>query len=232
MTILTAVAEKPTAESKLGIAFSRANAESPLVIKMIREDGLFATTDLKAGMLVDSVMGIPMMFATPKSAADTLRLADAGQVEVKVLVNIGEVTKTSPKQKLGISMKNSTTKSGIFISNIGVDGLFAETELKEGDKVLYINDIPCPETTKDAIALVKGASSILKIIAVPTDITPPTEEELAEQQAKAAMMVPEDEVEEKKEEEDVTLNVVEDENTAVVEQDKGLIEKVFKACIC
>jgi hypothetical protein len=120
-------------------------------------------------MLVESVMGVPMMFATPKQAADALRLAEAGEVQVKAMAMIGEITKTDVKQKLGIALKNSTTKPGIFVSKIGEDGLFAGSELKEGHQVLYINGTPCPSTTKAAIALVKEAVDVLTIIAVPNN---------------------------------------------------------------
>jgi PDZ domain len=217
MTIITATVDKPTADSKLGIAFSRADKESPLVIKMIREDSLFASSDLKAGMLVESVMGVPMMFATPKEAADALISAEAGEVVVKALAMIGEISKADDtKVKLGISLKNSTTKPGIFVSNIGEDGLFASSELKPGQLVLYINDVPCPSTTKEAIALVKEAVGNLKIIAVPTDVTPKAA-------AKEA-----DEAEEKKEE-----GAMDEQTDAVApEPERGLIDKVFKACMC
>jgi len=100
MTIITAIVEKHKTESKLGITFSRLNSDSPLVIEKIHDDGLFVSTDLKAGMIVQSIMGIPMMFETAKLAVDTLRSANAGeQVEVNVRVNIGEVIKTDMEQK-------------------------------------------------------------------------------------------------------------------------------------
>jgi len=105
---------------------------------------LFASTDLKADMIIESIMGIPIMFATPeRTAVDALISANAGEeVEVKVR----EV------------------------------GLMARTELKEGDKVLYINGVPCPSTAKEAIVLMKEAVDVLKIIAVPTDLPPPPPE--------------------------------------------------------
>ena len=87
MSIITAVAQKPTAESKLGISFSRTDAKSPLVIEKIKPDGLFASSELKAGMLVESIMGIPMMFSSPKEAVDALRVANAGEVEIKAIVS-------------------------------------------------------------------------------------------------------------------------------------------------
>jgi len=60
----------------------------------------------------------------------------------------------------------------------------ARTELKKGDKVLYINGIPCPPTVKETIALFREAVDVLKIIAVPTDLTSPTTEKKLTEQGK------------------------------------------------
>lgn len=233
MTIITATATKPTAESKLGIAFSRASVEAPLVVKMIRPDGLFAATDLKEGMLVDKVMGKSMMFATPKDAADALRLAEAGDVTIEAMAMIGAITKTDKSQKLGISLKNSTTAPGIFVSKIGEDGLFAKSELTPGHKVLFINDVPCPPTTKEAITLIKEAESELKIIAVPTDIAPPAPAPMEEDVEEEKPDAPEEDAEEKKEDEPAESETQDKEivDAGETKQEGGIMD-VFKACIC
>ena len=57
MPIISATVTKETLESKVGIAFARKSDTSPLTIKLIREAGLFAETELKAGMVVDSING-------------------------------------------------------------------------------------------------------------------------------------------------------------------------------
>jgi len=169
---IIAIVDKPREDSKLGITFSRLNMESPMIIEMIQDGSLFASSDLKAGMIVESIMGIPMEYKTPKFAVDILKSTDGGQIEMKVRGKICEVIKTDKEQKVGISLTKSIGKPGIFVQNISEDGLMAKTELREGDKVLYINDIPCPPTVEEAIALVNEAGAdILKLVAVP----PPTE---------------------------------------------------------
>ena len=60
MTIITAHAVKEYNDSKVGIAFSRSNIDTPLVIKLVRDDGLFADSALRAGMTIVSIMGQEM----------------------------------------------------------------------------------------------------------------------------------------------------------------------------
>jgi hypothetical protein len=226
MTILTATATKENLEAKMGIAFTRAGADSPLVIKNVKEGSIFEGSDLKEGYIVETVMGEPMTWKTPKDAADALRAAEAGEVSISVSVCVGEIVKEEKGAKLGISLKNSTKEAGIFVSKVNEDGAFGGSELAEGQKVLYINDTPCPNDTKKAIALVKEAEGALKIVTSPK-LTPP------------AAADPAPVVEEKKEEEPVTEEgSKKDEETQgedkeiVSEEDKGLIDKIFATCIC
>lgn len=243
MTIITATATKESESSKLGVAFTRAGIESPLVVKLVREDSLFAGSDLKAGMIVGSVQGEPMTWKTPKEAADLLRAAPAGPVTVTSEAFVAEITKSEdPAVKLGISLKNSTKSPGIFISKITEEGAFAGSELKAGQKVLLINGEPCPPSVKDAITLVKAAKGSLKIITIPVDLTPPTDtaEEPAEEPVPVAAPVVEEKKEEAPEEttreletegeEKPDMDVVDPE--PMPEEDKGIIDKMFATCIC
>lgn len=237
MTIITATATKASEDSKLGIAFTRAGIESPLVVKLVRDDSLFASSDLKAGMVVGTVQGETMTWTTPKEAADLLRAAPAGEVTITSEAFVAEITKSEdPSVKLGISLKNSTKAAGIFVSKVSEEGAFAGSELKAGQKVLYINDDACPAGVKDAIALVKEAKGTLKIVAIPTDFTPP-EEEVAPEPTPAAPVVEEKKEEaptdreiETETEEKPEMEVVDPE--PMPEEDKGIIDKMFATCIC
>ena len=51
MTI-AANACKKTANSKVGLSFSKKGMDAPLLINAIREDSIFASTGLAAGMIV------------------------------------------------------------------------------------------------------------------------------------------------------------------------------------
>lgn len=244
MTLITATAIKEAEDSKLGIAFTRAGIESPLIVKLVREGGLFESTELRAGMIVGDIQGIPMTWKTPKDAADLLRSAPAGEVTITSPVFVGEITKESADVKLGIALKNSTKAAGIFISKVAEDGAFGGTELAPGQKVLSINGTPCPATTSEAIALVKEAVGTLKIVTIPTDLTPSEEEEPVVPQVDAPEAVkdaaPESApiVEEKKEdmpEEEEPLDSKPKEMQTVepdAEEDKGIIDKIFATCIC
>ena len=111
-TIVTAVAKKPPGESKLGISFSRKNVESPLVIDTVQPDGLWASSPLKAGMLVESIMGVPVMYSSRKEATDILRLAEAGaEIVIKaIIVNNASSTNRSEivKAKNNVPAQNHT----------------------------------------------------------------------------------------------------------------------------
>jgi hypothetical protein len=103
-SIVTAVAKKPPGESKLGISFSRKNVESPLVIDCVQPDGLWASSRLEAGMQVESIMGVPVMFSSRKEATDILRLAEAGsEVVIKAIM----VNNASSRRSEIIKAKNN-----------------------------------------------------------------------------------------------------------------------------
>jgi C-terminal processing protease CtpA/Prc len=249
MTLITASGTKESLESKVGIAFTRKNDSAPITIKMVREGGLFFDSDLRPGMIVKSVNGVEMTWKTPKEAADELRTSAAGEVSVSCEAFVGKIVKETADEKMGISLKNSTTMPGIFISKLAEGSKFSETELKVGQQILYINKEPCPEGTKDAIMLIKNATkkvSIVSIDADPAKVEPaPEPESVPESPAPV--------VEEKKDEEPVEEPApveaeaeeepkdaeksapLEEGETPVVEKDgekKGLLDTVFSACIC
>ncbi len=228
MRIIKATATKDTQDSKLGIAFTRGGPESPLTIKSINSDSVFAGSDLKPGMIVHTVMGDVMTWVTPKDAADTLRLADAGEVTLDALAFVAEIIKEEKSAKLGIALKNSTIKPGIYISSISDTGAFAGCDLVPGQKVLYINDTPCPSTVKEAISLVKEAEGKLKIITIPTDMVGPSPSqnetsEVTEEEKK--------EVTSTNENESVGEKDIQEEDE-VAEEDKGILDKIFSTCMC
>lgn len=222
MTILQATGTKVSQDAKLGISFTRTSPASPLTIKSIKDDSVFANSDLRAGMIVHAVMGQSMTWETPKEAADLLRLADAGSVTLEAIAYVAEIVKSDKAAKLGISLKNSTTKPGIFIAAISETGAFAGSELATDQKVIYINDIPCPSNVKEAIALVKQAEGTLKIVTIPTDLVCPSSTKQVADEG--------DNAEEKKEETaDIEKGGDEDEEETA---EKGIIDKILATCIC
>jgi hypothetical protein len=105
-SIVTAVAKKPPGESKLGISFSRKHPESPLVIDRVQPDGLWASSPLKAGMQVESIMGVPVMFSSRKEATDILRLAEAGaEIVIKAII-VNNASSTSRSEIIQAKTNN------------------------------------------------------------------------------------------------------------------------------
>mmetsp|Transcript_29166 Transcript_29166/g.44889 ORF Transcript_29166/g.44889 Transcript_29166/m.44889 type:complete len:231 (+) Transcript_29166:106-798(+) len=230
MTIVTATAVKESTDSKVGIAFSRANIDTPMVIKLVREEGLFDGSDLRAGMMIVSINGEPMTWSTPKEAATLLREAEGGsEISIETKVMIGTYVKQEVSEKLGISLKNSTAKPGIFISKLAEDSKFKDTELEVGQRVLYINGVACPATTKGAIALVKECDGELTIVATETDLVCPDEQRIEVPVESPKAQAPDEVSEEKKEENPMEMEEVAEEGE---EGKKGLLDSMFSACVC
>lgn len=260
MTLLSATVTKETKDTKVGIAFTRKGENYPLTIKLIRDGGLFESTELKPGMVVDAINDVSMTWKAPKDAADALRSAEAGaDLTITTKVSVGTITKDSKDDKVGISLKNSTTKSGMWISKITPESKFADSELIVGQQVIRINGVDCPLNTKEAIQIVKDAEGELIVVAIDADERVVESEDsptsvVNSPVAAASEQAPMDAPEEKKDEEvepveegesnkeedkpaeesaDRSAPLDGDENLTEEEKEKkGLLDTVFSACIC
>ena len=242
MPLVSATVVKEQTDSKLGIAFERESETTAMRIKLIRDDSLFATSELAAGMVVVSAAGEDMEGKTPKDAADALRSAPGGE-EISLVCKGAVITvkKDKPKRfkkapKLGISFKSTTAQPGkVFVSNIKEDSKFNGTDLVVGHQVLTINGLPCPHKVSDAVELLKTRDEITLVTHNPEDeaYTPPPKEEEEEEEAPAEESAPAEVVEEKKEEvpaEEGTEKAEEEDLTP--EGNKNLLDTVFGVCMC
>ena len=178
MTVITGTVTKPTKESKVGIAFTQTTSEAPLIIKLIRDESLFATTELRPGLLVLNVCGVDVTGQTAKDAADILRLHEGDVTVVAATVKRGVVAtaeKGMAEDPVGVSMKKNAKLGVIVISQIVQGGLFDETGLAKGQVVVAINGNPCPATTKEAIMIIRQTVGKLSIVA--EDVPEEEEEE-------------------------------------------------------
>jgi predicted metalloprotease with PDZ domain len=240
MAVITGTVTKDTKEDKVGIAFTQATNEAPLIIKLIREESLFSHTELQPGLLVISVCGIDVVGQTAKDAADLLRNAEGEVTVVAANVKRGVVAtadKETADQSVGVSMKKDTKSGVVVISQVVDGGLFDETGLAKGMSVVAINGYPCPSTTKDAIMIIKETVGKLSIVA--EDVEEPVEEEAPAEQApvpesaptpegkegdQATVSTTEDEVKDSDEAEDADGPEVDAEAEAIEEQDKPYFE--------
>jgi membrane-associated protease RseP (regulator of RpoE activity) len=170
MTVKVITGVRDEVNSKYGISFCRKTPESPIIIKEVRKDGIFARQGLVPGMVVKAVNGEKVQWKRPTEAATLLAQTDFGnEVSVAVEAFTGIVHRTHKSQKWGLTLKNSTKMSGIFISGIEDDALFASTELKPGMKVIRINGKRCPREAKHVISMVAKTGDDLVIVAVYAD---------------------------------------------------------------
>eukprot|EP00536_Pseudo-nitzschia_multiseries_P000750 jgi/Psemu1/300296/fgenesh1_kg.9_\ len=246
MPFLTATVVKQETSSKLGIAFERLSEDKAMTIKLIREDSLFAGSDLCEGLIVASAVGKDMEGMSPKDCADALREAPGGE-EISLVCKGSKVTvkKDSKKlfkkpPKIGISFKSTTSAPGmIFVSKIKEDSKFHGTDLAVGHRVLTINGQKCPPKVNDAVELLtkKGVTEI-------TLVTIDPEDEIAVPKAKEDPV--EEVTEEKKEETDAeptteskeapapapAAPAVEGEEDLTPEGNKTILDTMFGVCMC
>mmetsp|Transcript_16195 Transcript_16195/g.44837 ORF Transcript_16195/g.44837 Transcript_16195/m.44837 type:complete len:238 (-) Transcript_16195:288-1001(-) len=237
MPFLTATVVKEETSSKLGIAFERLAEDKAMTIKLIREDSLFAGSDLCEGLIVASAAGKDMEGMSPKDCADALRESPGGE-EVSLVckgskVSIAKDSKKLFKKppKIGISFKSTTAVPGkVFVSNIKEDSKFYGTDLAIGHQVLLINGEKCPGTVSEAVDLLtkKGVKEITLVTIDPEDekVVPKAKEDPVEEV-----------VEEKKEETDSGATpaaepkeVTEDDLTP--EGNKTILDTMFGVCMC
>jgi len=230
MSKIVATVTKETAETKVGLALFRNDPESPLLISLIREGGLFSATDLAPGMLALQINGTDVTGCTSKEAAEILRTAEAGDVTVVAKAAVGQAHKESADVSCGISLQRQEGK-GIVITKIRDDGLFASSELAPGLRLSAINGNKCPATTKEAIAMLKGAVGDLTVVAYDPEwaVVEPEEEDAAEEEEEEAAK-PEDPVKEEEEEEPAQEQAPapEDEPEESPEQTDRALEKKEK----
>lgn len=243
MPLITATVVKEETSSKLGIAFERVAEDKAMTIKLIRDDSLFAGSDLVEGLIVASAAGKDMEGMSPKDAADALRDAPGGE-EISLVCKGAVVTiEKEPKKrfkkepKIGISFKSSTSAPGkVFVSNIKEESKFFETDLTVGHQVLAINGQPCPPRVNEAVELLtkKGVDKITLVtidpedeIVVPKAKEEPAHEVLEEKKEDCSEEAPPDPEQDEKGEEEKGEEEEEEE-----EKDKSLLDTMFGVCMC
>ena len=168
MTISIVTGRKETEDSKWGIVFGRKTADSPVTISSIKKDGIFANNkSLAVGMVVVKVNDVNVQWGKPTTAALILAQTKVGDdITLTLEAFTGRVHRGLKNEKWGLTLKNSTKASGIYISMVEDDGLFGTTELKRGMKVIQINGKKCPKEAKDVIEMVSTTGNSLEIKAV------------------------------------------------------------------
>lgn len=162
----TGVSFKESKDSTVGISFRQERPDDPVTIS--RNTGLFANTDLKVGMEVESINGATVDGMTRLKAIGMIKEAEGQLAVVGKAVKDGAVAivfKETRDQKCGISFKQDVRAHPVTVSNIGQDGLFANTDLKVGMQVMSVNNVVVEDLDKNqAISLLKVAEGKLVVV--------------------------------------------------------------------
>ena len=161
--IVTESVTKASKDSKVGIAFTQSK-KTPLIIKVIKEDGLFAASSIREGMYVLEVNGQIVHGKSADESISILRDAE-GECTVTAIAGLGaSAVKQTKESKIGIKLGQKQDMKDILITHINEDGLFGTSKLKVGQKVLAINGQTCPNDVKQAIDILRQASGRISIV--------------------------------------------------------------------
>jgi membrane-associated protease RseP (regulator of RpoE activity) len=156
MPVITAVAYKPTPDSKVGIAFV-ANR-----ISKISATSLFASSDLRVGQQVLSINDEPVngksateMAAVIASAPEEVKIKVIAEASVPVITAVAN--KPTPDSKVGIAFVANR------ISKINEGSFFASSDLRVGHTVVSINDKPADGKSATLAAIIASAPKEVKI---------------------------------------------------------------------
>ena len=175
---VVAVVKKPAQHASVGLTL--AQVPGYVSVLKVAEGGLFSNTFLKEGQKVLSINDEDL--GNDVSKASSL-IRDAGEFVKVVAVDpvvrksyrlsskslegrvSAVIEKDSKDTRVGFGVINDS-EGHVFVSNIAPDGLLAKSQLHVGQKIVSINNIPCPETTKDTMDIIRGATGMITIVAM------------------------------------------------------------------
>jgi len=133
-----------------------------VVISKIGTDSPFADSKLMVGQTVMSINGTKCP-VNAQAAAQLIK--DAGdEVTIIAASLIATVRKSTKETKVGLTL---VQKAGyISVLNIAPQSLFSHTYLREGQRVVSINDQEFNADVAEAVGLVKQTEGLLKVVAV------------------------------------------------------------------
>ena len=156
MPIVSATVFRESFQTRLGLALRQVDGR--IMITGIDKGSLFAGTDLKVGTALVSINGL---LCPTMSCHEAVGILNRVQGDLTVTAeHVGYVSATVTKTEsptIGMAVKSRGAK--LYITAIGRDGLFANTDLKVGMQVVSVNKQHCGGLrTKEAVALFMDTS--------------------------------------------------------------------------
>ena len=162
--LITVVATKETAESKIGIGLK--DMSGMVIVSSISEDSIFKDSELKVG---HKVLSINKMSVDGMTKFDAIKLFKTAESTVTIMAEdvglIGvTVVKPTADTKLGIGIKEKDGE--LYISSIYDSGLFTTTDLREDMKLVSLNRKSVRGMNKtEAINMIKETEGEVSVIA-------------------------------------------------------------------
>jgi len=148
-SILKIVTNKPGPDSKLGFMYKV--LDDGITVASVNDAGIFANTQLNKGQEIVSVNGKNVQKMDKDTFRSYLATIPAGEVTFIVVdkpkkwSKLGtQLTCTAVKEtddtKLGFTYK--VLKDGAVVESVGEYGIFASTDLAQGQEIISVNGIP------------------------------------------------------------------------------------------
>jgi len=151
LTILRIVGFKPDADSKLGFTYKFIG--NKCVVASVKEDGIFAETELKKGQEIVSINSRRIEQLNKDQFRGLLQSLPQGRViiTVKDIIEFAILkivtTKPQPDSKLGFMYK--VLDDGITVASVNDSGIFANTQLNKGQEIVSVNGKNVQKMDKD-----------------------------------------------------------------------------------
>lgn len=151
LTILRVSAIKPEPTSKLGFTYKYIG--NKIVVASVKDDGIFADTELKKGQEIVSINSKRVAGLNKDQFRGLLQSLPQGKIiiSVKDIIEFSimkiETTKPTADSKLGFMYK--VLDDGIVVANVNDGGIFANTALTKGMEIVSINGKNVQKMTKD-----------------------------------------------------------------------------------
>ena len=166
MTWVTVKAIKTTSDDMAGVGFSRKSDKSPLILARVDTDGLFGSSPLIPGLVVQKINGKDMTWVHPREAAAEI-LNAPGSISITAEGFVGNVWKQR-KSPSGIVLKDAEDGT-VFVSQIRDDSIFRDSDIKAGMELVAINGEPCPKPAWRATHALQRSTGKVKVVAVRTN---------------------------------------------------------------
>jgi S1-C subfamily serine protease len=151
LTILRIAAIKPEPTSKLGFTYKYIG--NKIVVASVKDDGIFADTELKKGQEIVSINSKRVAGLNKDQFRGLLQSLPQGKIiiSVKDIIEFSimkiETTKPTADSKLGFMYK--VLDDGIVVASVNDSGIFANTALSKGMEIVSINGKNVQKMTKE-----------------------------------------------------------------------------------